>query len=65
MGLETLEAFKARVNKGEGDHRGKSRIRKEIHGELVHKIAIGMPLADGTSVTLGRQDISYRCRAAR
>ena len=55
MGLGTVEAFKARINEREGHHRGRRGVRQQIHWELVDEIAIGMPLADGTGVTLCRQ----------
>ncbi len=55
MGLETVEAFKTGINESEGDHRGSSEIRQDVHGELVHEIAVGVPLTDGSGVTLGRQ----------
>jgi len=52
--LKTVEAFKARINERERRPQGEKLIRQEIHGELVHEIAVGVPLVDGPSVTLRR-----------
>jgi len=52
MGVETVETLKARINEGEGDHRGRALGNKE-HREFVDEIAIGEVPLDGSGIALG------------
>src|SRR6266568_7561551 len=54
MGLETVETPKARIDEREGDHRGRRAWDKK-HGILVHEIAVGKLLPDGSGVALRRE----------
>src|SRR5580700_4039655 len=48
MGLETVQDAKSGIYKREGNHRGRKGDGREEHGELVHKIALGRPVLDGS-----------------
>src|SRR6266481_5849850 len=56
MGLETVQDAKSGIDEGEGNHRGREGAGKEEHGELVHKIALGRPVVNGSGVTLPGQE---------
>src|ERR1700722_11503954 len=56
MGLETVQDAKSGIDEGEGNHRGREGARREEHGELVHEIALGRCVVNGSGVTLSGQE---------
>src|SRR5204863_7461695 len=58
MGLETVQDAKSGIDERQGNHRGREGAGKEEHGELVHEIALGRSVLDGSGVTLPWQEFS-------
>src|SRR5207245_3210999 len=56
MGLETVQDAKSGIDEREGNHRGREGAGTEEHGELVHKIALGRSVVNGSGVTLPGQE---------
>src|SRR5256885_15024969 len=56
MGLETIQDAKSGIDEREGNHRGSEGAGREEHGELVHKIALGRSVVNGSGVTLPGQE---------
>src|SRR5712664_1449615 len=56
MGLETVQNAKSGIDEGEGNHRGREGAGTEEHGELVHEIALGCSVGNGSGVTPPRQE---------
>src|SRR6266481_1389882 len=56
MGLETVQDAKSGIDEREGDHRGREGAGTEEHGELVHEIALGRSVVNGSGVTLPGQE---------
>src|SRR3984893_9494049 len=56
MGLETVQDAKSGIDESEGNHRGREVAGTEEHGELVHKIALGRSVVNGSGVTLPGQE---------
>ena len=54
VGLKTVETPKARIDKREGDHRGRGLGNKK-HRKFIDKISVGEPLSDGSRIALGRE----------
>src|SRR6266446_10620325 len=56
MGLETVQNAKSGIDEGEGNHRGREGTGTEEHGELVHEVALGRCVVNGSGVTLPGQE---------
>src|SRR5437667_453090 len=56
MGLETVQDAESRIDEREGNHRGREGAGREEHGELVHEIALGRSVVNGSGVTLPGQE---------
>src|SRR5260221_22492 len=56
MGLETVQDAKSGIDEGEGNHRGREGAGTEEHGELVHKIALGRSVVNGSGIPLPGQE---------
>ncbi len=56
MGLETVQDAKSGIYEREGNHRGREGAERKEHGELVHEIALGRSVLDGSGVTLHGQE---------
>src|SRR6266480_5078945 len=56
MGLETVQDAKSGIYEREGNHRGREGTGTEEHGELVHEIALGRSVVNGSGVTLPGQE---------
>src|SRR6267143_779133 len=52
MGLETVQDAKSGIYEREGSHRGREGAREKEHRELVHEIALGRSVVNGSGVTL-------------
>src|SRR5205807_5987063 len=52
MGLETVQDAKSGIDEGEGNHRGSEGAGTEEHRELVHEIALGRSVVNGSGVAL-------------
>src|SRR5258708_3311140 len=56
VGLETVQNAKSGIYEREGDHRGREGAGTEEHGKLVHKIALGRSVVNGSGVPLPGQE---------
>src|SRR5207247_6945805 len=56
MGLETVQDAKSGIDEREGNHRGREGAGTEEHRELVHKIALGRSVVNGSGVPLPGQE---------
>src|SRR5580704_12239607 len=56
MGLETVQDAESGIYEGEGNHRGREGAGREEHGELIHEIALGRGVLNGSGVTLAGQE---------
>src|SRR5204863_9995155 len=56
MGLETVQDAKSGIYEREGNHSGREGAERKEHGELVHEIALGRSVLDGSGVTLPGQE---------
>src|SRR6267143_939897 len=56
MGLETVQDAKSGIYEREGSHREREGAREEEHRELVHEIALGRSVVDGSGVALLGQE---------
>src|SRR6266478_2105423 len=56
MGLETVQDAKPGVDVREGNHRGREGTGTEEHGELVHEVALGRSVVNGSGVALPGQE---------
>src|SRR5437762_4796655 len=56
MGLETVQNAKSGIDEREGNHRGREGAGREEHGELVHEIALGRSVGNGSGVPLPGQE---------
>src|SRR4029077_7093344 len=56
MGLEAVQDAKSGIDEGEGNHRGREGAGREEHGKLVHEIALGRCVVNGSGVTLSGQE---------
>src|SRR5437016_1076148 len=56
MGLETVQDAKSGIDEREGSHRGREGAREKEHRELVHEIALGRSVVNGSGVTLLGQE---------
>src|SRR5437762_12085805 len=56
MGLETVQDAKSGIYEREGSHRGREGAREKEHRELVHEIALGRSVVNGSGVTLLGQE---------
>src|ERR1700682_205343 len=56
MGLEIVQDAKSGIDEREGNHRGREGAGTEEHGELVHKIALGRSVVDGSGVAFHGQE---------
>src|SRR5437660_357157 len=57
MGLETVQDAKSGIDEREGNHRGREGTGTEEHGELVHKIALGRSVVDGSGEAFHGQEL--------
>src|SRR5207302_4292897 len=56
MGLETVQNAKSGIDEREGNHRESEGTGTEEHGELVHEVALGRCVVNGSGVTLPGQE---------
>src|SRR6267143_3631727 len=56
MGLETVQDAKSGIYEREGNHRGIEGAERKEHGELVHEIALGRSVVNGSRVPLPGQE---------
>src|SRR6516165_348808 len=55
MGLETVQAFKPRINERKGNHRWIGGIPRQEHRKFVDEVTVGELAANGSGIALGRQ----------
>jgi hypothetical protein len=59
--VQTVETAQAGIDEREGDHRGRRAWDKK-HRELIHEIAVGELLPDGSGVALRREVFLVDCQ---